>query len=79
VAIGGQQYADFTVDNSDPGYITVRVGIASALADSDTLNLAITGGTAVVPEFPAAGAAIAAAFAAITAAALVIKRMGLWT
>jgi glucose/arabinose dehydrogenase len=79
VAIGGQQGADFTVDDSDPGFITVRVSIASALANSDSLNLAIMGGTAVVPEFPAAGLAVAAAFVAITAATLAIKRKGLWT
>jgi glucose/arabinose dehydrogenase len=82
VAIDGQQgegAIDFTVDDSDPGYNTVRVSIASALANSNSLRLAIVGGTNVVPEFPAAALVVAAAFAAITAATLAIKRKGLWT
>jgi glucose/arabinose dehydrogenase len=80
VGIDGQQGAsavDFTVDDSDPNYHTVKIGISSALANN-SLKLAIAG-TSVVPEFPAAAVIVASAFAAITAATLAIKKNGLWT
>jgi glucose/arabinose dehydrogenase len=81
VAIEGQQgggAVDFAVDSSDPGFNTVRVGgIASALANNNSLRLAIVGAS-VVPEFPAAAFAVAAALAAVTAATLAAKRKGLW-
>lgn len=76
VAVQGQQDVgsiDFTVDSSDPGSISVTVGIASALANNDSLRLAIVG-SSVVPEFPAAALMIAAAFAAVTVFA--VKRRG---
>jgi len=74
VAIEGQQgKVDFTADSSDPNFNTIKIGIASALASGNELRLSLTGGTTVVPEFPAA-AVIAAAFAAITAATLAVKR-----
>jgi glucose/arabinose dehydrogenase len=74
VGIEGQQGAniDFTADSSDPNFNTVKVRIASALANN-SLKVAIAG-TTVVPEFPAALLVVAAAFAAT----LVIKRKGLW-
>jgi glucose/arabinose dehydrogenase len=75
-AEGQQGAVDFTVDSSDPGFNTVRVSIASALAESNSLRLSIAGGTAVVPEFPAAVMAVTAAFAAIIAATLALRRNG---
>jgi glucose/arabinose dehydrogenase len=79
VEIVGQQGGsiDFTVDSSDPGFNTVTIGIASALANSNSLDLAIIG-TSVVPEFPVAALVAALAFVAITAATLSIKRKGHW-
>jgi hypothetical protein len=82
VGIDGQQGAgtvEFTVDSSDPDYNTVTVGIAPAFANNGSLKLAISGGTNVVPEFPAVGLAAAAAFTVIIAATLAIKRKGLWS
>jgi hypothetical protein len=80
VAIDGQQGGaiDFTLDDSDPGHNTVTVSIASALANNNSLRLAIVG-TSVIPEFPAVTPVVAAAFATITAVTLAIKRKSLWT
>jgi glucose/arabinose dehydrogenase len=84
VALDGQQDTtlNFNLDNSDPNYTTVNVGLGSALSQGSNAKLAITA-TTVAPEFPAAAAEVlaAAAFAAITAATTIIakRKSGLGT
>jgi glucose/arabinose dehydrogenase len=75
LAIEGQQGGsniDYTVDSSNTNFNTVTINIASALANN-SLKLSIIGAT-VVPEFPAAGIVVAAAFTAFVAAARAKKK-----
>jgi glucose/arabinose dehydrogenase len=75
VGVEGNQNAgeiEFTVDDSDPDFNSVTIGIAPALANNSlTLVLAET---IVTPEFPAAALVTAAAFAAIAAMSMAIKK-----
>ncbi|HXG07179.1 MAG TPA: PQQ-dependent sugar dehydrogenase, partial [Nitrososphaera sp.] len=80
VTLGSQggRSTDFAINSSDANFTSIRIDIASALADSE-LRLSILGTTraaAVAPEFPVATFIAASALAiTLTAAALALRKI----